>query len=116
MVSERRRLSVEERRVELIELGKEVFSIEPYEDVRIEEVADRAGISRGLLYHYFPTKRDYYVEVARAAAGEVFEQTAPDPSLPPVEQVRATLDTYLRNAREKPYGFLTAYRGSRSSG
>jgi AcrR family transcriptional regulator len=115
VTSERRRLSVEERRNELIDLGMEVFSTEPYEDVRIEELADRAGISRGLLYHYFPTKRHYYVEVARAAAAEVFEQTAPDPSLSPVAQVQASLEAFLANAQERPHGFLAVYRGSLAS-
>jgi AcrR family transcriptional regulator len=90
----------------------ELFSTRAYEEIWIEEIAERAGISRGLLYHYFPTKRDFYVAVSRAAAEEVAERTEPDPALPPLERVRSALDAYLQTAEERPEGFLTAYRGA----
>ena len=90
----------------------ELFSTQAYEDVRIDELADRAGISRGLMYHYFPTKKDFYVAVSRAAADEIREVTEPDPALPPAERVRAAVDAYLQKALDRSHGFLTAYRGS----
>jgi AcrR family transcriptional regulator len=108
----RRRLGVEERREQLLSLGMELFSTRAYDEIWIEEIAERAGISRGLLYHYFPTKRDFYVEVSRRAAAEVRERTEPDPALPPLAQVRTALDAYLHAAEERPEGFLTAYRGT----
>src|SRR6266550_7663256 len=110
----RRRLSVDERREELLRIGMELFSTRAYEEIWVEEIAERAGVSRGLLYHYFPTKRDFYVAVSRMAAEEVRELTEPDPRLPPIEQVRAGVDAFLRKAEERSEGFLTAYRGSLS--
>jgi AcrR family transcriptional regulator len=112
-VPERRRvrMGVEARRQQLLELGMELFSTRAYDEVWIEEVAERAGVSRGLLYHYFPTKRDFYVAVTRSAAEEVRELTEPDPALEPAEQIRAGLDAFLRKAEERSQGFLTAYRG-----
>src|SRR5438128_10633060 len=104
-------MDVEARRRQLLDLGMELFSRNAYDDVWIEEVAERAGVSRGLLYHYFPTKRDFYVAVSRAAAEEVRELTEPDPALGPLEQVRAGLDAFLCKAAERSQGFLTAYRG-----
>lgn len=53
----RRRLSTEERREQLLSVGARLFSESPYDEVWIEQVAEIAGVSRGLLYHYFPTKR-----------------------------------------------------------
>jgi len=89
-----------------------LFSTRAYEEIWVEEIAELAGISRGLLYHYFPTKRDFYVAVSRAAAAEAGELTAPDPSLPPAERLHAGIDAFVRYAEEHSQGFLTAYRGS----
>jgi AcrR family transcriptional regulator len=107
----RRRLSVEDRREELLRVGMQLFSTRAYEEIWVEEIAERAGVSRGLLYHYFPTKRDFYVAVTRAAAAEVGALTAPERSLPAQERLRAGIDAYLRYAEAHPHGFLTAYRG-----
>ena len=59
MGSARRRLSPEDRRAELLALGAEVFGKRPYDEVRIDEIAERAGVSRALMYHYFPDKDVY---------------------------------------------------------
>ena len=53
----RTRLSTEQRRLQLLAIGAELFARRPYEQVSIEEVAEIAQISCGLLYHYFPSKR-----------------------------------------------------------
>jgi AcrR family transcriptional regulator len=110
--SQRRRLSVDARREELLRVGLELFSTRAYDEIAVEEIAERAGVSRGLLYHYFRTKRDFYVAVSRAAAAEVATLTAPDPSLQPDEQLQTGIDAFLVYAHEHPHGFLTAYRGS----
>jgi AcrR family transcriptional regulator len=110
--SRRRRLSVDERRAELLRIGMRLFSTRAYEEIWVEEIAELAGISRGLLYHYFPTKRDFYVAVSRAAVAEAGELTAPDTSLPPLDRLHAGIDAFVRYAEEHSQGFLTAYRGS----
>jgi AcrR family transcriptional regulator len=110
--AQRRRLSVGARRDELLRLGLELFSTRAYDELGVEEIAERAGVSRGLLYHYFPTKRHFYLAVSRAAAAEVAAVTTPDPSLSPEEQLRTGIDAFLVYAEEHPHGFLTAYRGS----
>jgi AcrR family transcriptional regulator len=65
---ERARLQVDERRTQLLELGLRLFTDRSYDELSIDDIARAAGISKGLLYHYFPSKRDYYVEVVRRAA------------------------------------------------
>ena len=62
----RRRLSPEDRRSELLDLGADVFGQRPYDEVRIDEIAERAGVSRALMYHYFPDKRAFFAAVVRA--------------------------------------------------
>jgi AcrR family transcriptional regulator len=59
------------------------------------EVARAAGISKGLLYHYFPSKRDLFVATLEAAAAELRDLTEPDPSKPVPEQLTSTIDAYL---------------------
>src|SRR5436305_732256 len=57
----RRRLSVAERRDELIAAALDLFSHRSPEDVSIDDVAEAAGASRALVYHYFGGKQELYV-------------------------------------------------------
>jgi AcrR family transcriptional regulator len=89
------RLDVDERRRQLLEAGARVFTERSYDDASMAEVARAAGISKGLLYHYFPSKRDLFVATLEAAAAELQQITEPDPSLPVAEQLVTALDAYL---------------------
>jgi len=104
----RARLEVEERRRQLLALGMELFSQRTYDDVSIDELAQEAGISKGLLYHYFPSKRHLYVETVREAARQLLERTATPETMDPVERLRAGLDAYVDYVARhgKPYQSL----------
>src|SRR5690242_4164925 len=65
------RLDVDERRAQLVALGLAEFGTRTYDDVSIDLIAQAAGISKGLLYHYFPTKRAFYVACVREAAARL---------------------------------------------
>ncbi|MBT2489407.1 TetR/AcrR family transcriptional regulator [Streptomyces sp. ISL-96] len=67
----RRRMGVEERRQQLISVALELFSHRSPEDVSIDEIAAAAGISRPLVYHYFPGKQSLYEAALRRAADEL---------------------------------------------
>ena len=54
------RLDVDERRRRLLELGAELFSRHGYEELSMARIAREAGISKALLYHYFPSKQAYF--------------------------------------------------------
>lgn len=107
----RTRLPVGERREQLMRRGLELFSRVPYDAVSIDDIAEAAGISKGLLYHYFPSKRDFYVAVVREAVGELIELTEPDPSLPPDQRLRASLDAYLDYVQRHREGYLAVMQG-----
>jgi len=104
----RTRLDVEERRKQLVALGIELFAERSYDDVSIDELAHAAGISKGLLYHYFPTKRDFYVATVKQAAQELLEMTATPEGMDPLDRLRAGLDVYLEYVVKhgKPYASL----------
>ena len=89
------RLQIDQRRARLLELGTQLFSTRPYEDISIEEVAEAAGISKGLLYYYFHGKKEFYVETIREASLQLRRLTQPDPSLPPAARLRAAVDAHL---------------------
>lgn len=66
-----------ERRKQLIGIGLRMLTRRPLHQITIDEVAAEAGISRSLLFHYFPTKRDYYAEVVRAAGRRMLRAAFP---------------------------------------
>ncbi|MCX4880320.1 TetR/AcrR family transcriptional regulator [Streptomyces sp. NBC_00847] len=67
----RRRMGVEERRQQLIGVALELFSQRSPDDVSIDEIASAAGISRPLVYHYFPGKLSLYEAALRRAAQDL---------------------------------------------
>ena len=89
------RLDVDERRRRLLELGTELFARHGYEELSMARIAREAGISKALLYHYFPSKQAYFAAALEQAAGELAQVTQPDPGKPPVEQLAGSLDAYL---------------------
>jgi AcrR family transcriptional regulator len=107
------RLDTDERRAQLLELARRVFTERAYDDVSIDDTAAAAGISKGLLYHYFPTKRDLYVAGLRATSRELVSavSAAIDDSQPPVERVRAALDAYLQHVTAVGVAFVALMRG-----
>ncbi|WKG05135.1 TetR/AcrR family transcriptional regulator [Mycolicibacterium sp. HK-90] len=109
----RRRLSPADRRNELLALGAEVFGQRPYDEVRIDEIAERAGVSRALMYHYFPDKRAFFAAVVRAEGERLFEATStpPEPGQSLFGQLRAGVLAYLRYDEEHPHGAWAAYMG-----
>jgi AcrR family transcriptional regulator len=96
----RLRLQIDERRAQLLELGIKLFTTRSYNDLSIDDVAAAAGISKGLLYHYFPGKQEFYVEVIREASLRLQQLTVPDPTLSPAARLRAAVDAHLNYVQE----------------
>jgi len=110
MARRRLRLQTDERRLQLLELGIQLFSTRRYEDISIEDVAEAAGISKGLLYHYFQNKREFYVETVRAASVKLRQLTEPDPGLPPHSRLPAAIDAHLNYVQEHGPVYTAIYR------
>ncbi|MDX1621775.1 MAG: TetR/AcrR family transcriptional regulator [Nitriliruptorales bacterium] len=111
-MSTRKRLSREERRAQLIAIGRRQVEASSFAELSTDAVADEAGISRGLLFHYFPTRQDFLVALAQDAAQELLELTAPDESLPPLDRLRAGLEAYLDYVTERADLYLALVRGA----
>jgi AcrR family transcriptional regulator len=108
----RRRLDADERRRQLIELGIEMLSAHPREGVAIDRIAEAAGISRGLLFHYFPTKRDYHVAVIQAAADRLLDVTAPPAEGELADRLRTSLDAYIDFVVDNQAVYVSLVRGA----
>ncbi|MEU2581848.1 TetR/AcrR family transcriptional regulator [Streptomyces avermitilis] len=67
----RRRMGVEERRQQLIGVALELFSRRSPDEVSIDEIASAAGISRPLVYHYFPGKLSLYEAALQRASDDL---------------------------------------------
>ena len=110
----RLRRSAGDRRAQLVQIGLELLPSTPVQELTIDEVARRAGISRSLLFHYFATKRDYYTAVTRAAADLLWEHLLPPPGTSPEEQVSGMLDRYVgwvETFRESHLAFVRGAAG-----
>jgi AcrR family transcriptional regulator len=106
------RLDNDARRAQLLALARQAFSDRSYDEVSIDDLAREAKISKGLLYHYFPTKRDLYVAGLREIAGDLVTAVTSIPAdLAPIERARAGLDAYLDHITRHARAFVSLMRG-----
>jgi AcrR family transcriptional regulator len=106
------RLDNDERRAQLLSLARKAFSDRSYDDVSIDDLAREAKISKGLLYHYFPTKRDLYVAGLREIADELVERCTNIPAdLAPIDRVRTGIDAYLDHISQHSRAYVSLMRG-----
>lgn len=106
----RQRLHVDERKSQLLDLAIDLFGDRSYEEISIDEFAKQGGISKGLLYHYFPSKRALYVAAVKHAADRLLQETKVEQSSRPGrhDALRQGLAAYLRYVEEHAaaYAFL----------
>jgi AcrR family transcriptional regulator len=106
------RLDNDERRAQLLQLARKAFSDRSYDEVSIDDLAREARISKGLLYHYFPTKRDLYVAGLSEIADELVARLYAVPTdLPPPQRVRAGIGAYLDYIAIHARAYVSLMRG-----
>jgi AcrR family transcriptional regulator len=91
----RTRLSPAQRRTQLLDLGVSLLATRSLDELTIDLLAEEAGISRGLLYHYFGTKHDFHEAVVRRAVDDLVEQTAPPAGGEPLDRLLASVAAYV---------------------
>lgn len=72
-------------------------------------MAKEAGVSRGLVYHYFPNKRDFYSAIVRHGLKNAFEISAPDPDAPPERWLIDGIDHLFDYAKVNENAFRAVY-------
>ncbi|MDN5744198.1 MAG: TetR/AcrR family transcriptional regulator [Nocardioidaceae bacterium] len=112
--SPRTRLTPDERRTQLLDLGVHLLATRSLDELSIDLLAEEAGISRGLLYHYFGNKLGFYEAVVQHAADDLYQQTAPPASGEPFERLLVSLTGYVDYVIANHTGYrslVTAARG-----
>jgi AcrR family transcriptional regulator len=94
-----------ERREQLLEAAREVFGDRDYDQVSVDEVAERAGVSHGLVFQYFGRKRDLYVAAMLPLIEQFRWRIAPDLSLPPRERLESAIRAWAALMSEHPEGY-----------
>ncbi|MER6612628.1 TetR/AcrR family transcriptional regulator [Streptomyces xantholiticus] len=107
-----RRLSVEERREQLLAAALTLFAHRPPEEISLDDVAEVAGVSRPLVYRYFAGGKQQLYEAALRSAADRLEQCFAEPQVgPPTERLTRVLDRYLVFVDEHDAGFSALLRG-----
>ena len=108
-----RRLENDERRAQLLGLGKAAFAAHPYDEVSIDTLAAKAKLSKGLFYYYFPTKRDLYIAVVEATASDLVETlvAAVANQHTPRDRATAGVQAYLDHVETHGHAFVSLMRG-----
>lgn len=112
MSQTRVRMSPDTRREQLLELGVRLLATRTLEELSIDTLAEEAGISRGLLYHYFGGKQEFHTAVVRRAADQLFAVTAPGDEGSALERLAGSLARYVDYVVENYQGYVSLVRGA----
>ena len=120
----KRRLPASERRAQLIEVGRSVFAKRGYEGTSMEEIADRAKVSKPVVYEHFGGKEGLYAVIVDREMDYVVRRIVEAISVgSPRERIEAASLAFLTYVKDQPDGFAvlsqdsptTATRGTLSS-
>lgn len=106
------RLTADDRRRQLLGIGLSKLVDKPIHDLSLDEVATEAGISRGLLFHYFSTKKDFYLACVSAAGRRILRNTTPDPELSPTDQLREMVRLIIDQIDRRRAFYISLVRGT----
>jgi AcrR family transcriptional regulator len=101
------RRTAEDRRRQLIGIGLRMLTTRPIHQITVDAVAAEAGISRSLLFHYFPSKQDYYVEIVRAASRRLLRAARPD-----AVGVRGIVSGYVEFIQRRRTQYVSLFRSA----
>lgn len=110
----RTRLSPDERRAQLIDLGARMLAQRPLEQISVDDIADQAGVSRGLLFHYFGSKSEFHLAIVRHTSEQLLARTEPPESDDPILMLRAVIGAYVDYVTENRTTYVSLLRGTAS--
>lgn len=108
----RTRLSPAQRRTQLLDLGVRLLATHSLDELSIDVLAEEAGISRGLMYHYFGNKQGFYEAVVQHAADDLYARTAPPDEGEPMERLLASLAGYVDYVVDNHAGYRSLVKGA----
>jgi AcrR family transcriptional regulator len=107
-----RRKNATDRRAELIGIGLRLLVDTPIHELSIDRVAEEAGISRTLLFHYFANKTDFYASVVEAAARRMSKQAHDPETGTSTERLLAITTGFVAFIRRRTRNYVALVRGA----
>jgi len=111
----RTRLSPDERRTQLLDTGVRLLATRSLDELSIDVLAEEAGISRGLLYHYFGGKQGFYEAVVQHAADDLYARTAPPADGEPLERLLGSITGYVDYVVTNQAGYRSLVKAASGS-
>lgn len=112
----RKRLTAGERRNQLIEVGRQVFADKGYDAASVEEIAERAKISKPVVYEHFGGKEGLYAVIVDRELEYVTDQISEAISHgEPRDRLEAAIMAFLLYVKQRPDGFAVLARDSPSN-
>ena len=109
-------MSREDRRRQFVDLGALMSREQPLETVTMEAVAEAAGVSKGLIFHYFENKADFHLAIVREQADDMIVRTAPPEDVDdPLEMLGHSMAAYVDYVAHNGRGFIGVIRGAASA-
>jgi AcrR family transcriptional regulator len=105
-------MSREERRDQLVDIGWRLLQTRPIHEMALDEVAVEAGISRTLLFHYFPTKGDFYAAVIQSAGEHLLRPVRVPVDASAEECVQTLVDGFVRLVQRNRAAYAALVRGA----
>ncbi|ONI67326.1 TetR family transcriptional regulator [Kribbella sp. ALI-6-A] len=105
-------LSAEDRKKQLVRIGLMMLRTQPIHELSIDAIVSEAGVSRSVLFEYFPSKHDYYLAVISAAGRRMLRLTKPDASRPRDEQLREMLLALVAFISRRRRAYISFVRGA----
>ncbi len=112
--TKRIRLSPGARREQLLGLGIRMLATRTLDELSVDALAEQAGISRGLLFHYFKNKQDFHRAVVQRAADDLLECTTLDLTADPVRRLTLSLECYVDYVHANYQAYIALVRGAAS--
>jgi AcrR family transcriptional regulator len=102
-----------DRRQQLIDAARALFTTQPYDRVTTTEIAKQAGVAYGLIAHHFENKRGLYLAVMGDVAAEIAAaQSTPTPDAADlIDQLRHALRSHIAYIDSYPQSFVALVRG-----
>ncbi|MCH9687362.1 MAG: TetR/AcrR family transcriptional regulator [Deltaproteobacteria bacterium] len=107
----RKRLATDERRAQLLQLGVELFSRHPFDALTTDLIATEGGVSKGLLFHYFGSKRGFYIATIEHVADQLLIHVVLDPERAPLATVLDAVERFLDFVGEHAAIYRALLRG-----
>jgi AcrR family transcriptional regulator len=108
------RMSGQQRRLQLIDIGRRLFSERGYEATSIEEIANHAGVSKPVVYEHFGGKEGLYAVVVDREVQRLLARITNSLStdLHPRQHLAQAANALLSYIEDEPHGFRILVRDS----